>query len=257
MHNDKLFNEYVCLMEDLKNLHTVGYKSRTIDSFDFNQAPEIVTANYLDFSVNGPGFFKVRDEKNKFEYFTRNGSFKIDNEGNLVNSDGYKVIPEFSINPKKVDKLVYDNNSLVFKDGKTVLEYKFKLYAPNPDSNMTRNGNYFQFEGYSEVTGFKMKNRSLETGNTDPVPSVLRMICILNDLDKSGYGKVKEAKLKIALLEKLLDTITQWQISLNQENVILEIKVLFTKEAMDKSRSEKMLEKVIADYVPFLEPDYE
>ncbi|MFA6144014.1 MAG: flagellar basal-body rod protein FlgG [Sulfurimonas sp.] len=54
------------------------------------------TDNPLDLAVTGKGFIKMQ-LPNGTEVYSRNGSLKIDQNGTLVNSDGYTVIPEVVI----------------------------------------------------------------------------------------------------------------------------------------------------------------
>ena len=54
------------------------------------------TDNQLDLAITGKGFFKL-ELPDGTEVYSRNGAFKIDDNGTLVNSDGYKVVPEIVI----------------------------------------------------------------------------------------------------------------------------------------------------------------
>lgn len=60
-------------------------------SGNFNQGPLQPTGRLLDFAIAGQGFFGVLDN-NDILKFTRDGSFFIDSEGNLVNSAGLNVV---------------------------------------------------------------------------------------------------------------------------------------------------------------------
>ncbi len=51
------------------------------------------TGNQLDLAVEGEGFFRVQLYDGSFAY-TRDGTFKIDANGQLVTSNGYKLSPE-------------------------------------------------------------------------------------------------------------------------------------------------------------------
>jgi len=51
------------------------------------------TANNLDLAITGKGFFKI-ELPDGSESYSRNGAFKLDENGTMVNSDGYKLIPE-------------------------------------------------------------------------------------------------------------------------------------------------------------------
>jgi flagellar basal-body rod protein FlgG len=54
------------------------------------------TDNPLDVAITGQGFFKL-ELPNGDEVYSRNGAFKVDEEGTLVNADGFRVIPEVVI----------------------------------------------------------------------------------------------------------------------------------------------------------------
>src|SRR6185369_6837847 len=54
------------------------------------------TGNALDVAINGRGFFQVLMPDGSFGY-TRDGSFKMSAEGELVTSSGYKVQPGITI----------------------------------------------------------------------------------------------------------------------------------------------------------------
>ncbi|MGL4987023.1 MAG: flagellar hook-basal body complex protein, partial [Treponemataceae bacterium] len=51
------------------------------------------TENSTDLAVVGEGFFRIQQYDGSFSY-TRDGSFKIDSNGQLVTSNGLKVLPE-------------------------------------------------------------------------------------------------------------------------------------------------------------------
>ena len=53
------------------------------------QATDVAT----DIAINGEGFFRVQQYDGSYAY-TRDGSFKIDSNGQLVNSNGLRVMPE-------------------------------------------------------------------------------------------------------------------------------------------------------------------
>ncbi len=57
----------------------------------FNQGNITPTGNPLDLAINGNGFFQTQDGANQIQY-TRNGQFKVSNEGNIVNDQGNKLL---------------------------------------------------------------------------------------------------------------------------------------------------------------------
>jgi flagellar basal-body rod protein FlgG len=54
------------------------------------------TGNSLDMAIQGNGFFQVNMPDGTIAY-TRDGSFKLDSQGRLVNSEGYTVEPTITI----------------------------------------------------------------------------------------------------------------------------------------------------------------
>jgi flagellar basal-body rod protein FlgG len=63
---------------------------------DFAQGPLQPTQRQLDFSITGPGFFRVRLENDSVAY-TRDGMFRIDGAGNLVTGDGDPLDPPITL----------------------------------------------------------------------------------------------------------------------------------------------------------------
>ena len=59
----------------------------------FTQGSLQSTGNVSDLAIQGEGFFRVLQYDGTFGY-TRDGAFKIDSNGQLVNSNGYRVMPE-------------------------------------------------------------------------------------------------------------------------------------------------------------------
>ncbi len=62
----------------------------------FTQGALQSTGNVSDMAIQGEGFFRVQLIDGTYGY-TRDGSFKIDSEGQLVNSNGYKVMPDVTL----------------------------------------------------------------------------------------------------------------------------------------------------------------
>ena len=65
--------------------------SATLRQFD--QGNLQWTENYTDVAISGDGFFRVLNYDGSYAY-TRDGSFKIDSAGQIVNSNGLRLMPE-------------------------------------------------------------------------------------------------------------------------------------------------------------------
>ncbi len=62
----------------------------------FTQGDMDVTDNTLDVAIQGDGFFRVQMPDGSIGY-TRDGSFQLDSDGNIVTSDGYLLDPEINV----------------------------------------------------------------------------------------------------------------------------------------------------------------
>jgi len=62
----------------------------------FQQGDFMTTGNNLDLVIEGDGFFQIRMPDDTTSY-TRSGALKMDNEGRVVNSDGYPLEPAITI----------------------------------------------------------------------------------------------------------------------------------------------------------------
>jgi len=90
-----LFQEY--LMPTAREDNFVAGRDRRLSHVvdratfhDFAQGAPDQTKNPLDVAINGEGFFVVQTPAG--ERYTRDGSFQIDNQGQLVNASGYPVL---------------------------------------------------------------------------------------------------------------------------------------------------------------------
>ncbi len=62
----------------------------------YSQGDITQTNNPLDLAINGDGFFVIRKPDNTLTY-TRDGTFRLDNQGHIVNAQGYKLEPGFTV----------------------------------------------------------------------------------------------------------------------------------------------------------------
>ncbi|MGE4264722.1 MAG: flagellar basal-body rod protein FlgG [Desulfovibrio sp.] len=72
----------------------MGVRPVTVHKF-FSQGSFKNTGNTMDIAIEGQGFFKLNQDGN--DVYTRAGNFKPDNNGRIVNANGYPLQPEFTI----------------------------------------------------------------------------------------------------------------------------------------------------------------
>ncbi len=72
---------------------SLGLGVRPASTYRLNtQGTLQITDNDLDLAINGRGFFQV-ELPNGDTAYTRAGSFQLNQDGEIVNSDGYRVLP--------------------------------------------------------------------------------------------------------------------------------------------------------------------
>jgi len=77
------------------------------------------TDNQLDIAITGRGFFKL-ELPDGTEVYSRNGAFKIDQDGTMVNSDGYFLVPQIVIPPDSTSVSIgTDGTVSVIQPGQT------------------------------------------------------------------------------------------------------------------------------------------
>jgi len=85
----------------------------------FTQGDFQQTGNDLDWVIEGDGFFQILHPNGEIAY-TRAGAFKLDDQGRIVNSDGYPLEPSITI-PSDATKIIVasDGTVSVEQPGKT------------------------------------------------------------------------------------------------------------------------------------------
>jgi flagellar hook protein FlgE len=102
--------------DNIANVHTTGFKSSNVSfsnvfsaslgqssmqigrgvtmsgiAANWNAGTMETTTNVTDLAINGQGMFIVNDPAGTAQYYSRAGQFEFDNEGYLVNQDGYRA----------------------------------------------------------------------------------------------------------------------------------------------------------------------
>ena len=91
------------------------------------------TQNPLDVAIEGDGFFAVELPSGE-EAYTRDGSFKIDADGDLVTTDGYYIMPGINIPPEAKNIAIASDGTISYEiAGDTVTGDQITLAIfPNP-----------------------------------------------------------------------------------------------------------------------------
>lgn len=144
------------------------------------------TKNPMDLAIEGKGFFKLLN--NSREVFTRSGAFKLDKDGNICDSHGNRLQPEFAIPAKTVSITVDSGGKLVASgsDGKELGSVQLQLFDfPNPGGLQSIGQNLLIL---SESSGDPVQGNPgtdefgtisqgyLEMSNVDVVEEMIQMI---------------------------------------------------------------------------------
>ncbi|MBE3572682.1 MAG: flagellar hook-basal body complex protein [Moorella humiferrea] len=169
----------------------------TLNSIDVvhTQGAAASTGNGTDLMIQGDGFFIVADASGN-AYLTRSGAFHFDDEGYLVNADGFKVAKEATFDTTnnkitvgsyiQIDKDAQSYSidkegkvSFVKKDGTNVdgTQNQIKLAKVINPAGLEKVGSslykYTVAAGEATVEGAGTKDTSL--ANTSIIPSALEM----------------------------------------------------------------------------------
>jgi len=153
----------------------------------FKQGDIQPTYNQFDLAINGDGFFQVRKADGTFVY-TRDGSFKVNANGQLVTSMGYALEPEISLSEDTVSLSISRDGKVELKeaDGKSFSMGDIELIRfMNPGGLKALGDNLYEETDSSGIpifgtggeNGFgEIHQGYLESSNVDIVEEMIAMI---------------------------------------------------------------------------------
>jgi flagellar basal-body rod protein FlgF/flagellar basal-body rod protein FlgG len=144
---------------------------------DFSQGVITRTGQSYDLAITGGGFFKVRDDQGNF-FYTRQGSFQRDMEGNLVAGGAFKLVDEGgeAIAIEGGEATIGEDGSIQMDSGATK---KIPLFNVADDSQLERTGGAFFTLKSGEATLVEkplMLQGSLEESNVNIMQEMGRMV---------------------------------------------------------------------------------
>lgn len=166
----------------------LGVRTASIQK-DFTTGQALVTNNPLDLQIEGNGFFQVQTPEGEIAY-TRDGTFKKDTGGTLVDKNGNKLIPQITvpssaimveITPAGEVKVIHNKDS---SDGESIGQIEVanfinpaglkslgkNLFSPTPAS-----GQVSTARPGTQGVGFIAQGQ-LETSNVNIVDEMINMI---------------------------------------------------------------------------------
>lgn len=182
---DSVFNSV--FHNALSNINTPddGVKASPL-RVDFTQGSMRLTDRALDFAIEGDAFFVVYAGGQP--YYTRNGTFHLDPEGNLVTSQGFKVGGDIVLPPDVVmNDISIDPDTGVLRNGDVELgvvetarfEDVHQLERSGPGIFEAPEG----VEPEIPATGSKIFNRTLEMSNSEIFTEMTEMIMCMRNFE--------------------------------------------------------------------------
>ncbi len=113
---------------------------------NFTQGSPQLTNNPYDLMINGEGFFGIILPNGEMR-FTRDGSFNVDAQGNIVTRSGYRLFPGITLPPNIASVAISENGTVdvYFRDQvePTSLGQISVFIFPNPVGLKASGGNLF------------------------------------------------------------------------------------------------------------------
>lgn len=195
---------------------------------NFAQGPLQSTGRQLDLAISGNGFFGLKrdaDTGDERIYYTREGSFSIDKDGCLVNSNGMRLVNkdgnviQFNIPSNgAIDSINISNAGEIFvtySDGSTNKDNVIGLFNfPNPGGLLKLGGNLFAAneDSTENPAGTRVSGKPGENGLGIILSGYLEMANVdlaneLGNLIVTQRGYEANAKVFTASDEVLRETI--------------------------------------------------
>lgn len=136
------------------------------------------TDNPLDLALGGEGYFVV--ETPAGARYTRDGSFKLNDEGLLVTSEGYPVLGRAGYIHVTQGEVVVDQRGNVSAGGEFLDSLRVVKF-PTPDSPVKTGGNLFSAEHQTveDVPNPEVLQGCLEASNVNVVKEMVELITVV------------------------------------------------------------------------------
>jgi len=163
----------------------MGVRPTTVHKF-FTQGDFQNTGNPLDLAIEGDGFFKV--DYNGTDTYTRAGSFKLNQDGQIVTADGYVLQPAFTVPQYTSNVVITENGTMtaLAADGTVLGTNTMSLYTFTNPAGLTAKGRNLYM--VSDASGAAQENTPgqnnagtiaqgyLETSNVQLVDEMVGLI---------------------------------------------------------------------------------
>lgn len=178
---------------------------------DFSQGDLIETGGKFDLALSGPGFFQVQGEDGR-TYYTRDGSFTLNNEGNLSTLDGREVLGQGGLINIATGEFEVLRDGTILVDGENagrlnIVDIENREFLRKIGDNVfdvvrDENGDPMGDLGEMEFTG-QLLQGYLEESNVNAIGEMVEMISLLRDFEAGQ----KAIRVQDEMLEKASNEI--------------------------------------------------
>ncbi|GAA0361998.1 flagellar hook-basal body complex protein [Alkalibacterium iburiense] len=148
------------------------------------------TDNKTDLAINGDAFFTVRNQAGDL-YYTKNGNFTVNDEGNLITQEGYEVLgiePNGGMTPISVGtdlEHTFNVDSYGFvHTANQAPQFLYLTQFDDPNGLTSEGGTLFQgANGIPVGQGFQIDQGYVESSNVDMVDVMTNMLQISREFE--------------------------------------------------------------------------
>ncbi len=146
------------------------------------------TGNAFDMAIEGPGFFVV-EVPNGDQRYTRDGQFRMDQEGKLINRDGYPVLGEggapILLQPNDRDIAVRADGTITADDQ---VRGKLKIVEfENPYQMKKAEGNLYKSDREpADAEKSSVIQGMIEGSNVQPILEISEMMRAMRSFQSAG-----------------------------------------------------------------------
>lgn len=150
----------------------------------YEQGILVATENDLDLAIDGKGYFTIIDQDGK-EYYTRDGGFKLNFEGTLVNNNGLIVQGEKGAINLQGEFISFEPDGSIYLDG----QFVDRLSLVNIDEPIKVGSNRFLPVGESPQPFNYKEGRVIqgyiEQSNANIIDSMTKFIALTRSYESS------------------------------------------------------------------------
>jgi len=167
------------------------------------------TGNALDVAVSGSAMLVVQTNVGRGERYTRNGSLAINGRGELVTSDGLKVLTDqgpVTVNPSETDLQIAADGAITSSNGP---KGKLRLVAvPNPQALRSEGQNVFSTAAPlapAQPRDARLEIGALEKSNVKPVLEIARLMELNRSYSSMSQLMQRTDEMRRSAINKLAD----------------------------------------------------